>query len=62
MTVKRTETEHEEDCTLDVEAQKALIARTRTMSDREMLEYLSDTIEKAAHSRPQRNTGKRVHA
>lgn len=46
--------ESKDETQLDLDAQTALIKRTRTMSDREMLEYLSDTMQKAAMSRPQR--------
>jgi hypothetical protein len=44
---------------MDVAASKAFIARTRTMSDREMLEYFADAMQCAAMSRPQRRNNKK---
>jgi hypothetical protein len=60
MTAKKVEGSAQEwtEEELDVQAQNAIIKRTRTMSDREMLEYLADTMEKAAYSRPQRRNRK----
>jgi hypothetical protein len=51
---KQSESELSAQALADEQAQKAFVARTKTMSDVEAFEYISATMQQAASVRPQR--------
>ena len=48
------ESESEAQAELDAAAQRAFVLRTKSMSDKETLEYVSATLALVANSKPQR--------
>lgn len=53
--MSKQQSEGDAQAELDVAAQRALVARTKTMSELEALAYLAETMRLVASSRPQRN-------